>query len=203
MRRRRGRWRPDRLVLWASVLALAALFIDRAGTALIVAVPVESPQAILVLGSHEWERLPAAADQARQSRNASVFLTEPRIPTIYNCHDCGHRVDRLAAEGVERGRVVMLPLKVSNTRDEATAARAECEQRGLTRLLIVTSPYHTRRAWRIFQRAFAGSGITLGIVPAAAYSPARPAVWWKSAYDRAYVRYEWAALAHNTLLGRL
>ena len=157
-----------------------------------------APQAIISLGSHEWERLPAAAELARTSGTALVFLTQPRIPSVHNCHDCGHRAHRLVAAGVQPRRIVLLPLRVSNTRDEAAAARAECERRGLTRLLIVTSPYHTRRAWRVFERGFAGSHIALGIVPSA-YSPARPGEWWKAPYDRAYVRYEYAAIAYDVL----
>ena len=194
-------WHVDRVVLGAAVLALLAFCLDRAGTALTVSVPLDNPDVILVLGSHEWERLPAAADHARRSVNALVFLSQPRVPSIYNCHDCAHRADRLVAAGVPRERIVMLPTLVSNTRDEAAAARTECGRRGLHRLLVVTSPYHTRRAWWTFRGAFAGSGVTLGIAPADRYSPARPALWWTAPYDRAYVSYEWAALIHNALRG--
>ena len=180
------------------MLALLAFFIDHAGTALVVSVPLENPEGVLVLGSHEWERLPAAVDIARASPGAVVFLSVPRAVTKYNCHDCEGRAARLVAAGIPQDRIVLLPDRVSNTRDEAAAARAECSRRHLRRLVVVTSPYHTRRARRTFARAFAGSGISVGVVPSAA-SPARPGRWWAAAYDRAYVRYEWAALAYYWL----
>lgn len=181
----------------AAALLLAIVAGFNAGTALIAHVPLDRPDAILSLGSHEWERLPAAAAQARQTPGALVFLTQPKLPTVHNCHDCARRVDRLMADGVARQRIVTLPQRVSNTRDEAAVARAESERRGIRRLLVVTSPYHTRRAWRIFQRTFAGSSVAVGIVPSMPPSPARPDRWWAAPYDRAYVRYEWAAIVYD------
>ena len=184
----------------AGILALAVYALLHAGTGLVVRAPLETPDAILVLGSHEWERLPEAADAARRAPHALVFLTLPRSPNLYNCHDCERRPARLVAAGVSRQRIVELPEKVSNTRDEAAAARGECQRRGVRSLLIVTSPYHTRRALATFRRAFDGSGIAVGVLPSGA-SPARPARWWLAAYDRAYVRYEWAAIIYYRLRG--
>ena len=200
-RSRRRRLFPR--LFFAGILATATLLAAAyGGTALVVNVPLAEPDAILVLGSHEWERLPAAAELARHSPSALLFLTQPRSVSIHNCHDCGHRTDRLIAAGVAPARIVMLPDKVSNTRDEASAARNECQRRGIQRLLIVTSPYHTRRAWRIFTRAFTGTPVTLGVASARDYSPARPGDWWKAAYDRAYVRYEWAAIVYDVVRPR-
>ena len=196
----RNRRRIDRVVLYAALLALVAFVIDRAGTALVVAVPLEHPEAILVLGSHEWERLPAAVEIARANPSALVFLTIPRVTTKYNCHDCEARPARLLAAGVSAERIVKLPDRVTNTRDEAAAARAECARRNVRRLVVVTSPYHSRRARHTFENAFEGTGVSLGFVPSAA-SPARPERWWAAAYDRAYVRYEWAAVTYYWLLG--
>lgn len=193
------RRRAVRATVALVMLLIAGIALENAGEALVVAAPLENPQAIIALGSHEWERLPAAAEEAHRTPEALVFITQPKVPTVHNCHDCANRIERLVAAGIDRARVVMLPEVVSNTRDEAAAALAECDRRGLHRLLVVTSPYHTRRARRIFDRAFRGREIQLGIVGAGSYSPARPEVWWKAPYDRAYVRYEWAALAYDTL----
>ena len=194
----RHRWRLTRLVIVASLLAIAILAVNRAGTSLVVSVPLENPEAILVLGSHEWERFPDAITLANTYPSALVFLTQPRVPTIYNCHDCQGRRARLIASGLAEQRIVMLPYRVSNTRDEVAAAKAECEKRRIRRLLVVTSPYHTRRALDTLQLGFAETGVAIGVVPAKA-SPARPDRWWSAAYDRAYVRYEWAAIAYHAV----
>ncbi len=192
-----------RALALVSILLCATVLLARsAGTALITEVPLADPDAILVLGSHEWERLPTAAALARADSEALIFLSVPKTPTIYNCHDCEGRPRRLMAAGVAADRIVLLPQKVANTREEAASARLECERRQLRRLLVVTSPYHTRRAWATFQQAFAGSGIAVGIIPSNA-SPARPQRWWETPYDRAYVRYEWAGIVYYYLLGSI
>ena len=48
---------------------------SHAGSALVVSEPLASPDAIVSLASHEWERLPAAAALARQYPEALVVLT--------------------------------------------------------------------------------------------------------------------------------
>lgn len=200
-RRSRSPWRLLRLAVLVACLAVVFTAASHAGTALVVAVSVDDPQAIITLGSHEWERLPAAAQLAKAHPNALVFLTVPKQPTKHNCHDCEGRAARLVAAGVSPARLVMLPSRVSNTRDEAIAARTECTQRGFRRLVVVTSPYHTRRALATFVDVFTGTDATIGIVPSDR-SPARPHQWWGSPYDRAYVGYEWAAIVYHAFKGR-
>jgi uncharacterized SAM-binding protein YcdF (DUF218 family) len=175
------------------VLAIGACWpLTRAGTALIISRDIQSPDAIVLLASHEWERLPATAAVARQHPDALVLLTVPTIVTPHNCHLCGQRVAWLAAEGIDSSRVRLLPRTAMNTYEEATAARAYVADRNLTRLLVVTSPYHTRRAWHTFQTVFRDTGVVLGIRPAVG-AQGHPQRWWASPYDRYYVAYEWAA----------
>jgi uncharacterized SAM-binding protein YcdF (DUF218 family) len=179
-----------------AVALLAILAVGRnVGGMLVVAREVEAPQAVLVLGSHEWERLPAAAQAARRSPDAMVLLTEPVTPTPENCFRCADRSAWLSSLGVAPSHIETLPLRVMNTYDEASAALAYCQRHSIVRLLIVTSPYHTRRALATFAAVFRTSDITIGIHPALSSSPAQPASWWWYPYDRKYVRYELAALA--------
>jgi uncharacterized SAM-binding protein YcdF (DUF218 family) len=165
------------------------------GTLLVQTRDVRPADAIVALGSHEWERFPAVARLARRDRQARVLLTEPVKPTVFNCHLCAERAPWLVALGVERTRIVFLPRRVKNTYDEALAAREYCRQHSIRTLLVVTSPYHTRRALATFASVFQGTGTTVGVYAATAESPARPQWWWLTAYDRWYVSYEWAALA--------
>ena len=88
----------------------------------------------------------------------------------------------------------VLPLSLDNTYGEAGAVRDYARATGTRSIVVVTSPYHTRRAWAVF-RALSADGIRVGIVPAVKHSPASPHRWWASPYDRAYVFYEWSALA--------
>ncbi len=179
--------------LLAGALVAASWSVSRAGTALVVYRPVERADAIIILASHEWERLPAAEALARDHIGAAVLLTVPRVITDSNCDRCGERRQWLIERGLAPARIHELRDRVANTYDEAVAARNHADRQSIRRLAIVTSPYHTRRAFATFREVFASRTIEIGVYPACGSSPARPAHWWASAYDRAYVTYEWAA----------
>ena len=185
------------LVLGAVALVAVVLWAGSvAGTALVVERPIASPDAIISLASHEWERLPETTRLAHRYSSAQVLLTVPSEITEYNCDDCGHRVGQLVKNGVSINRIRVLPITLSGTFGEAAAAREFSQSVRIRRLLVVTSPYHTRRSLAIFQSAFKGTGIEIGIEPASATSPAHPAAWWRYPYDRWYVAYEWAAIPY-------
>jgi len=95
---------------------------------------------------------------------------------------------------VAKGRIEMLPELVTNTYDEAVAVATYCQQHSVSRLTVVTSPYHTRRALAIVRSVIDRSTTQVGISPAAPESWAGPGRWWQHPYDRAYVLYELAAL---------
>lgn len=178
------------------ITGLAAAY---AGRFLVVSRPVAAPDAIVSLASHEWERLPLAAELAQQHPAAVVLLTLPQVPSIHNCHECGRRVDRLVAAGVAADRIRIVPLSGGGTYGEAEACRRFASQVSVKRLLIVTSPYHTRRALAVFRSVFSGIATEVGIAPASSYSAAQPRRWWLSAYDLWYVSYEWAAMPYYML----
>lgn len=188
------RLRARRYLLLA-LLVVAALWgsLD-AGRALVVSKDVGPPDAIVMLASHEWERLPAAAELARRYPSSVVLLTVPVAVTRFNCHLCSERPAWLQHEGVPPDRIVQLaPNPVSTTYGEALAVRAYAAAHPFKRLVVVTSPYHCRRALHVFEHVMDGSGVDVGVLPASAYSVADPPGWWRHAYDRWYVTYEWAA----------
>ena len=185
-------------VLWryrvqASVVALLAATLASPLPArwLIRELPLAAPDAILSLGSHERERFSETAAQARRWPAAVVLLTTPTVVGQYNCDACAHRVGWLETLGVPPGRVRMLSPRTVNTNDELVAAATWMRERRLTRLLIVTSPYHTRRV-QVLARGDL-RGLHVGVV-ACQVAGGLPRFWWMRHYDRFYVRYELAAL---------
>ena len=182
----------------AALAGLLLALVLGAGPVLVARLPLAHADAIVSLASHEWERLPAAARLAREHPRAMVLLTIPERVTPYNCHDCANRIDRLRRLGVDEARVRELQLTAPGTYGEALAVRAFAEKTGIRTLVVATSPYHTRRSLAAFRKVFQGTGIQVGVEPASATSPARPPWWWTAGYDRAYVAYEWAAIAYYT-----
>lgn len=189
-----------RLLATAAVGVLGIVFAaPRAGTALVVSKPLAEPDAIVSLASHEWERLPAAAALAARFPRAVVVLTLPERVNKFNCHDCANRVHRLELAGVTTDRVRVVPLREGGTYGEALAMRRFVEGTALRRVLVVTSPYHAMRSLATFAHVLSPMGIEVGIEPATKTSPAVPTRWWATAYDRAYVRYEWAGIAYYAM----
>lgn len=203
MKAQRRRWFSRVwLALFAATVLLVVVTVGVrwAGHLLVVSLPPRrGPDAIVSLASHEWERLPAVATLAREYPSAVVLLTLPLRVTEQNCHRCSERRGLLIKAGVEADRVHILTDRVSNTRDEAAACLAYATRAKPSEIIIVTSPYHTRRALATFRRVFDGTEVKLAVHPALGTSPARPLQWWRQPYDRAYVAYEWAAIAYYAI----
>jgi uncharacterized SAM-binding protein YcdF (DUF218 family) len=186
-RRRQAAW----LIAAVAVLLVASLPL---GPWLVRARTVGAPEAILVLGSHEHERLPHAARLARLWSGAQVWLTEPVEATPFNCQDCSQRTAALGVLGVAAVRVRVIEPRVRNTFDELEAAKAWARAHGERRVLVVTSPYHTRRVIGLLSAADWLADVGVEPCPAAE-GIAWP--WWSARYDRRYVVYELAAMASN------
>lgn len=185
--------RRHRVALIAVALLALALVLASPLPArwLVREVPLDAPDAILSLGSHERERFAEAAAQARRWPRAVVLLTTPAVLGPYNCDACPYRVGWLGTLGVPATRVRMLWPRSGNTHDEFVTAARWMQQHHLTRLLIVTSPYHTRRVQVLSNGAL--RGLQVGVV-ACRVGGGLSTLWWTRQYDRFYVRYELAAL---------
>jgi uncharacterized SAM-binding protein YcdF (DUF218 family) len=193
----------SRALVVGFLLLAGVIASNKAGTLLVVSRPLTRPDVVLSLSSHEWERLPAAARLASANPSSTVLLTLPQQVSEFNCHDCSGRVGRLKHLGVSEQRVRILPLTSPGTFGEARAALAFIREAHLQRLVIVTTPYHTRRALATFESVFGGSGVEIGIEPATMWSQAMPERWWAAPYDRWYVAYEWAGIFYYAIRYRV
>jgi uncharacterized SAM-binding protein YcdF (DUF218 family) len=68
--------------------------------------------------------------------------------------------------GVPRENLIKIRGIVTSTEEEARFYREYAEKNGMKSLLVVTSSFHTRRSRWIFQKVFAGSGISLSFAAA-------------------------------------
>lgn len=91
----------------------------------------------------------------------------------------------LARRALERGgvpgqKIEESPKTVGGTYQEAVLLRDLTNLYGARSIIVVTSPYHTRRARWILRRVFAGSGVEIKIAAAASSDAATPrlATWW-------------------------
>jgi uncharacterized SAM-binding protein YcdF (DUF218 family) len=86
--------------------------------------------------------------------------------------------------GVPETAITVMPREVDNTAEEAAVTREVASRSGWTRLIVVTSKYHSRRTRFAFRREFNGTPVQI-IVRTSRYDSAKPERWW---HDRADVR---------------
>ena len=87
--------------------------------------------------------------------------------------------DQLLASGVPKEAIEIRLEPVSSTYEEAQLIRAIQREFRLKSIVLVTSPYHSRRALWTFRRVLGPAETQIGIEPVAlnAKSPP-PAMWW-------------------------
>lgn len=86
------------------------------------------------------------------------------------------RQDALNA-GVPAERIVEAPTEVATTYAEAKALHELVQHHGWTSLMVVTSPYHTRRSHGIFEEVFRNSGVVI-LVQSVHPHWYNPEDWW-------------------------
>ena len=89
-----------------------------------------------------------------------------------------HSVQVLRHRGVPEEAIIRLPRMVENTEGELAADFDYARAHGFRRVIIVSSPYHTRRISVIWRSRF-GSEIP-AVVRATRYEPGDPSRWWRS-----------------------
>ena len=196
------------------VFLLLAFLVTTAGSALglayvadwlSVADRAQKADAIVVLGG-SYARPFQAADLYRQGLARTIYVTAPaRSDEESLLDEAGIPFPReedvvrqvLMKKGVPAGAIQLLGNELISTADEAQAARRVFAKRA-PRLLVVTSPYHLRRARMIFTDALPAADIRM---IATSYDPF-PISWWKDQSAARNVLLELAKILFYQLGGR-
>ena len=175
--------------LWFGLALVAAWAVAAplVANALIVTAPLERPDAIIVLsGSATYdERLDHAIALYRAGRAARLLLTDDGLRGGWssarqaNLRPVQHAVDKLTGAGIPKDSITRLPGVVHSTFDEAVALRGHMDTNRLGSALIVTSPYHSRRALWTLRRVLGTQAIGVSSPPPGQQSPS-PRLWWLS-----------------------
>jgi uncharacterized SAM-binding protein YcdF (DUF218 family) len=174
-----------RLISWALLLlVLFAIYLLRApilravGSVWIVDEPVESADAIVLLGDDNYP--------AQRASRAAELYHERRAPVIVACGrflrpyvSIADLMQKdLTDRGVPAAAILRLASFARNTREEAVVVRRTAEQRRWKRIIVVTSNYHTRRTRYIYRRVMRGAAEFR--VVAARDSEYLPENWWQT-----------------------
>ncbi len=184
------------LLVWIAVSPILA-------NLLIVSKPIDHPDAIIVLGGGAAyiERTELAGELFRNGVAPRVILTNDGLHGGWNenqqrnpfFYELAKR--NLTANGVPGFAIEVMPDVVESTHDEAILIATSGDR--FKRVLIVTSPHHTRRALRTFERA--ANGIEFGIA-----SPADSLgwIWWLSPTGWKRIGLEYVKLGYYWASGK-
>ena len=193
------------LIVFIAVAIGATVGLSYAADWLSVSDRSQKADAILVLGGG-YSRPFQAADLYRQGLARKIYVSVPLREDQFRLLDeAGITFPReedvvrqvLLKKGVPAGAIEYLGKDLISTAAEAQAARA-LFAKGAPRLLVVTSPYHLRRARMTFSDALPAADIR---VIATSYDPF-PQVWWKDQNAARNVLLELAKISFYQLGGR-
>jgi len=172
-----------------ALLFAAAVFIVAGGAiwllsrALVVRVTLPRADAIVVMAGAPvyFDRVAEAGRLFLDGRAPRILLTNDgvrgswsrtlqRNPLYYE-----RAILRLNQAGVPSTAIEVLPGRVTGTFEEATRISDVVQNHRFKSLIVVTSDFHTRRAFWSVRRALRGSGIEVGVEPAAS-----SADWWRA-----------------------
>jgi len=91
---------------------------------------------------------------------------------------------------------ILLVVNPRSTHGDALLSKKLCEKNNIRSLIVVSEPYHTRRAHYTFKRVYRGSGIKLTTYPA-------QASWWRTEEGIDVTYSEYVKLLYYLFLGRL
>lgn len=173
------------LFLLGAILAVAAVLVRGVwlpliGGFLVVADPLHPADAVVALSGGERERVAAAAALFNQRYAQWFVVTDWRyeVPGVRESYADLMRQEAIW-QGVDPDRILVAPGTVETTCEEALAVRELAQERGWTSLIVVTDPYHTRRARMAFRDAFRGTGIAVMVRPVREHRY-RPESWWQT-----------------------
>ena len=150
--------------------------------------PLSGDALVVLAGSPLYdERIDHAIRLYKQGRARSIILTNDGVRGGWsrrrqrNVSPIERGKDAITDAGIDARNLVLLTQRVRSTFDEAVAVRGALKAGAVRRVVIVTSPYHSRRALWIFRRALGNEGVLVGIdpVPPGSLSPP-PETWWRS-----------------------
>ena len=175
------------------VLLLTLFGLSRLGSFLVVEDPLQKADAIFVLGGTRFERPLEAVDLYNEGWAPKIFLFRQVM-------DAGEgelikrgfpfplesdvQYEALRRMGVPADALEVLGEK-DNTKVEAQEIHDQAVQHRWSRIIVVTSKQHTRRARLVVSRKLNGTNVQL-IMRASRYDTTDPVVWWD---DRPTLRF--------------
>jgi uncharacterized SAM-binding protein YcdF (DUF218 family) len=167
------------------LLLLSAITLPRLGGWLVVEDPLQTADAIIVLGGTMFERPLEAVELHKAGWAPRIFLfrqiadfgeTQLIARGVPYLREIDIQVDVLRRLGVEPQAIHVLN-EAGSTADEAAMVVGLASREKFTRLIIITSKQHTRRARLVMTRRLDDVGVEV-IMRASRYDQSDVDRWW-------------------------
>jgi uncharacterized SAM-binding protein YcdF (DUF218 family) len=161
-------------ILLILVLAASIWFATDAGNLLVIDAP-QTADVIVVLAGETNQRPAHALELLREGYARRLLFDVPGDEKIYDI-TLLELVEKYIRTLPDASKLAICPIQGLSTRDEShDVARCLAQEQG-SRILIVTSDFHTRRALSIFQHEIKGKSFSIA---AAHDSTQFGPHWWK------------------------
>jgi uncharacterized SAM-binding protein YcdF (DUF218 family) len=178
-----------------AALALAALLVWAAHRPLLRAAgeflveahpPVPADMVLVLAGDGFGDRILKGAELVREGWAPKVLVSGP--DGSYGLYECDLAIPFAVRAGYPEEYFLHFENTARSTREEAHMAARELRRRGVRRVLVVTSDYHTRRSARMYAQAAPDLEVTVVAAPSRDFTPDG---WWRSRQGQKLFLYEW------------
>lgn len=186
------------LLVLAGIVYLGRSFVlDKAGRYIYEKDELRPADVIVILGGEEEERVEYGVKLFKEgwARKDRIIMTGG---PVVGRHTAAGLMKELAEELGVPGRLILLADKSRSTEQDAGYTGEILKKNGYKSLVLVTSPYHSKRASIIFKRALPGIRI---ISAPSDKSWLSFDEWWKRTRDRDMVLSEWSKFIRIWIFG--
>jgi len=212
--------KPFRFSIKISVaLALVAISLflvypylfKKIGYFLVIEQEPQKADLIVVLNGRDTERSLAAVDLYKQGYSNHIVMArgskQPESDELSKraANNLNRKVffqRTIEAMGVPEKSFEFIGEGVASTYDEALTTRDFLKKNGYKSILLVTSKWHSKRAYLTFTAALKNDGIKIFIQPSK-YDAFNPDAWWKKRNDAELVFEEYVKLIFYIVMFRI
>jgi uncharacterized SAM-binding protein YcdF (DUF218 family) len=177
------------LLLVIAAILLYAFYVPiltALGSFLVLDEPPVKADAVVVLGGDDFGMRTVKGAQLVQAGYAPYVLLSG--PPIISTHESELMLAFAIKQGYPPSLFQQYQHEAASTREEETVLAPELQRRGVHRILLVTSNYHTRRATYLFHRIAPWLTVQTVAAPDAYFTPD---TWWKTRRGRKTFVLEW------------
>ena len=183
----RVRWLLFAAILILLVVVSRAYWLGALGGCLIHDEPPQRADIIVVLaGDYFGNRILTAADLVRRGLAPKALVSGPG--DLYGQYECDLAIAFAVRHGFPESYFVRLPNDATSTAAEADVVIQELRKMNAHRIDIVTSNFHTRRAWNAYRSRARNLDFHLISAPDTYFSSDG---WWKNREGRKTFLVEW------------